>query len=384
MRSRGKTHGPGDVPPPMRRSHLLLAVASLLLAAPLAAQDVVLLQAAGPPVAPGATFSVLLQNQSDHLIPYSSDDCVLRVLRTSGELVDTPALPAVGCSPAGLLFPLQVAEIVLQAPNETGTFALLYPFAGRAVLGVDVGGGSAGAPQIVVHPADAVHVETTHAHDFARPGATPWGLANLGAADHAFGPGDRIEILAPGGSVPLSTQTLDALVARAGQVLQVELATLGLAPGPYTVRTTWSDPVAGPTTVTHGVRAAGSGIDLHLPAGHVVPSGGSVRLAVAVADFAAAPVYAIALGVQPGSTPLPGGFAVPLALDGLALASLQGLGGFLVNHVGVVPAATGAFADIQLVHPGLPSVAGLEVRAAAVSFDGSAFGASQPELIRFE
>jgi len=367
-----------------RSLRLRPALAALLLASSLAAQDVVLLPTSGPPVAPGATFSVLLQNGTDGMIPYALGDCALRLLRPTGELVDSPAVPAMPCLGAAQLFPLQVAELVLQAPAEPGTYAVLYPYAERAVLRVDVGGGAAGAPEIVVHPADAAHLETTHAHDFALPAETPWQLANVGAADHAFGPSDRIELFSPGGSTPLATLALDGLVARAGQVLQVELPTLGLAPGPYDVRTTWNDPVAGATSVSHGVRAAGSGIDLHLYDGHVVPSGGSIDMAVAVADFAAAPFYAIALGVQPGSTPLPGGVDVPLAIDGLVLASLQGLGGLLTNHVGVVPPATGVFGGIRLAHPGLPSIAGVEVRAAAVSFDGVAFGASQPELVRFE
>jgi len=161
-----------------------------------------------------------------------------------------------------------------------------------------------------------------------------------------------------------------------------------------------------PVIERHGIQPqATRSVDLHLPAGKVIPWGGSVSVGVAMGGFPPTGwpptwpnlVYGVLLGYLPGSSPLPGGAVLPLVADPLLLASLNhGAWGVLSNHVGAatvlsaycahstlsIPAGSG----IQIRHPNLTAVYGLTVRMAGVAVDlkqPTAFAASQPEEITF-
>jgi hypothetical protein len=159
--------------------------------------------------------------------------------------------------------------------------------------------------------------------------------------------------------------------------------------------------VAGPVIREIGVRDYGRA-DLHLPDGHVVPFGSSIRVWLAFSSISvgmpASPAYALFLGTAPGTTPLPNGTLAPLAVnDPLVLASISGLGGLLTNHVGTATEVTGICLcdphpgayespDITLAHPNALGLSGAAIRIAGIVFEPSTgeWGASQPETIFLE
>jgi hypothetical protein len=212
-----------------------------------------------------------------------------------------------------------------------------------------------------------------------------------------------LSVYAPGGATPVGTTLLTSLPVPAQGVIQMPLPLQGVPPGPHTVEASWTDPGTGTALlVRHGIQLSAEPIaDLHLPAGKVIPLGGSIpaRLIVNRPGSVTTPtwIFALAVGFQPGGTTLPGGSIVPLVFDPLVAGSLaDGIGGLLTGNVGMTatigascghgvttfPGASG----ITLAHPNVPGLPGVTLRVAAVAFEPmtGTVAASQPEEITLQ
>ncbi len=354
---------------------------------PLALRDGLIHLTVPGPVQAGAVVTATLGNGMQQPLSYVLH-CEVRILRTTGELVSTPFYGGLACDQVLELGPGQITTFDFPAPQEAGTYVVLFPYGPRAAAKLEVGTPSAGALDLAFYPSQVEFPSIAHAVDFDDPAQTTWELANVGAADHAFQSGDRIELFTPGGTTPVAELDLSSLSVASGQVLQVALPVPGLAPGPYSVGATYADPGAG------AVVTVGSGIqprvephaDLHVDR-HVLSPGGVVDMSVVATGFpfesqSTDPLYLVLVGMDPGQTPF-GDAIVPLAAsDPLVAASIGGLGGLLTNHTGTISLFGGAAEGITLAHSA--SFAGTTLRVAALAINEDAVAASQPENIAVE
>lgn len=368
----------------------------LALAVVLPAQS---LTAPAAPVAPGFPVGIALNSGSGYTNTISGPRIFL--LHPEGELI-TP-LYATRISGAAPMIPSNVlsTEFVTvppAGPGSSGSFVLYFPLGQGAVARLDVGVPTADWPEIHVFPR-MVHMGFgTHRAGFSFPLISAvWALANCGATTHVFTAGDSLEIRGSDGTAVLVTQSLAGIPVPAGGITEITLPIAGFAPAPYLVRIAWDDPVAGPTVRTHGVRPL-SGADLHLPGGKSIPFGGSTTARVNLESAAATPpAFALAVGVAPGNSVLPGGMLLPLDFDALVLASLaNGLSGLLTGNLGVAIGPVGpcfcmsptawVSGPIGISHPGIPALGGAQVRVAAVGVDSvsGTIRATQGELLTLQ
>jgi hypothetical protein len=158
----------------------------------------------------------------------------------------------------------------------------------------------------------------------------------------------------------------------------------GLPPDPFTVEVFWNDPAVGALTRSIGIHASTLG-DLHVPGGRVVPLGGSIE---AYLEFSfppgLAPLAALMIGTQPGSTPLPDNEVVPLVAEPLVLASLSGGLGSVLQGSPAFPIPLGfvfcggycaptqlpgfILNGIHIAHPGA-AYSGMRFRLAGIARD---------------
>jgi hypothetical protein len=384
----------------MRNRIVRVAWVLVLCAAGLDAQTTLGVPAA--PVSPGVPFTVVLTDNSPSCIDILVTN-VLTLLQPTGEVI-TPELVGCGpisiCPPSGQPISLTYS-VPASGPGSSGSYVLLCPYGTGAAARLDVVTPSAGFPDIHAFPALMPHGPGAHHIEAPATPGSDWSFCNTAPQSHAISP--TIAILTPGGSVPVASAS-PALVVPANGVVQTSLPIAGLAAGPYTVEVQWFDPgVSGFVTVRHGIEiSSGVSIDLHLPGGKLIPSGGALPARLVVRDSFAVPFvatwsYALCVGVSPGSTQLPGGAIVPLVPDPFVLASItNGIGGLLTNNVGVttlqgVYCAHGVTSwsvasGIAIAHPNVPGVSGLGARVAVVAIDPAAqvFIASQPEDVTLQ
>ncbi len=389
----------------MNQRAFLLPLLSVL-AIPATAQHITLFPPAGP-VAPGATVLILGVNTSGTTL--LADGRPPRVLRADGRLVSHSLI---GCGSVGDLWgPGGVGYFQFRVPvsgrGAAGSFVVRFAlpdgFGGEAigVVRVDVAAASPTFPTIVMYP---TKVSSNGASHWVDPATNEqWEIANTSAQGHTFTAGDTIDVLAPGGTVPLARLSLAGTTVVPRGVTRLPLPLATLPAGPYSVQTTWTDPAVGPTTVEHGVLVgAGPQVDLQLPDGPRVPLGGSIEARLVV-DGPNHPLlgepsqpFAAAMCLLPGTTPL-GAAQLPLVFDPVLLGSLAtGAGGVLQNNLGATARVSVHCAHvgvphrvvegIVIRHPNLPGIAGLRLRFAAATFDlvGARFLASQPEWITFQ
>lgn len=338
------------------------------------------------PVAPGSTFPVTIFNNLAFNLGFPCD-LTLGLQHADGGMILYPS--AGDCSfsfPPGTSITVQFTAPA-SGPGSNGSFVLdVY----GAAVRLDVGAPSPSFPAI--HGCPAGIFNRFGGHQSHSIWAHHWQVANTGVAPHTFGAGDQIRIFAPGGTVPLAVASLAGHTVPGQSAASGPLPVAGLAPGPYTVEMTWLDPATNATmSVRHGIQSDLSKIDVGLPGGHVIPSGGVLPISLAIGAFPpfTLPVYAFCIGIAPGSTPIPGAGAIPLVLDAAVSASLaNGVGGLLVANVGVaVPYSFSVLyagyyvaAGVGVTHPG-PAFSGLTVRGAAFAFEltQGVFGVSQGE-----
>jgi hypothetical protein len=363
---------------------LLFASLAVLALPTQAAGQVLLLPP--QPVAPGSVISVTLINDTGFLLYHSCGAYPFWIQHADGS-----AVIHVHWS--------DCFEVLL--PNSTTTFNFLLPASGpgssgsfvfraySAAVRLDVGTASASFPAIHAAPREIGEAWDGHTVLFT-PNFPSWAISNTGTGSHTFGAGDVIRIFTPGGVVPVATMNLAGIAVPPLQSVALVLPIAGLVPGPYTVEMSWLDPGVGSAmTVRHGIREHAR-MSLDLPGGHEVPAGGALPVEFSIRTFPwnSPAHYAFCIGALPGSTPMPGGFSVPLVLDAVVLASLvDGIGGLLTNNVGALPPLGSPFnfffaTGIGITHPG-PAFSGVVVRAAAVAFDPitQLYGASQGEDI---
>jgi hypothetical protein len=347
------------------------------------------------PVPAGVPFTaVVTPPASDCIDPLVSN--VLALLQSTGDLI-TPTL--VGCGPVS--FCSFGAPISVQftppasGPGSNGSFVLLCPYAGGAAARLDVLAPGAGFTDIHAFPAALPHGPGGHHVDVPGGGAE-WVLANTATVAHTVSV--TIDVFAPGGTVPVASAT-QLLIVPAGGLVQATLPLAGLPLGPYTVETRWFDPgTQSNVTVRHGIETAtATSLDLHYPAGKVIPLGGSLPARFAVRDVTGwwvSPTwsYLFCIGVLPGTTPLPGGAIFPLVPDVVVIASItDGIGGLITGFAGQT-ISEGVYcahsfnwwataSGISIAHPNVPGLSGLGGRTAVVAYDpaGQVWAASQPE-----
>jgi hypothetical protein len=275
-------------------------------------------------------------------------------------------------------------QIPAVGPGSSGSFVAYHHYPPGLAARLDVGQPSANFPAVHTLPEGIERGYGSHMPWSSLSAATStWAFVNTSAAVHIFAPGDSIRVYTPGGTAPVLTFQLAGLTVPAGGKLGIPLLN-PLAPAPYTVDVTWLDPLGGMVTRRIGVHGD-SLSDLHLPGGNSLPIGGTVSAIVQFGSVATGPVvpgYALLVGFQPGSTPLPAGAILPLVPDTLVLASLSGgLAPFLANTPGtavVMPAPGcvgycgpgGSFVNlgatgIALSHPG-PFLSGWVLRLAGL------------------
>ncbi|MEM7202306.1 MAG: hypothetical protein AAF628_18695 [Planctomycetota bacterium] len=362
-----------------------------------------------PPTAgPGDAVIVRVTNDTGQPF-FFPRSCGLRVLRHTGELVSnglaipglpTTLLPGQVCdSPRGML-PGQFIDIPLLTPTEPGSYTVVFVWGNRGAARLNIVAPAADARQLSVYPSTVRWPQRAHAHDFTDPTNTTWEVANVGTEPHTFGPGDRLELRAPGSGLALATLDLDGVTVRGGGVTSVALPSPGLAEAPYEVYVTYDDPGVGRRVVTtNGIRPLGARVELHLLGGQDITRAKPLEMGASLTDFAASssgdPLFLLMLGLAPGTSPLPGGITLPLALDGVAVESARsGLFGLLSGSAGSIPNIypegfpfyEAAVSGIALRHPGLPALSGLQLRVAvlAVDTEQTTWGASQPGRITFQ
>jgi hypothetical protein len=353
------------------------------------------LQAPLAPVTPGVAFPVVLRNDTPDRIRF---DCGPFLLwQPTGERIGpllnsglsceldpgnqttlTFATPATGPGSSG--------SFVLQAEVFGGPLAVQRSIAAARI---DVG---------TTTPIPGTHVLPGWHFGVAFGTGTSFQLdvANLTAATQQI-TALTVDVLAPGESAPRSTTTMTGLVIPAARARAIDVPLDPLAPGHYTVRARWVDPVtATPQTRTFGLRDIDGIMRLQLPAGRAVPRSGAVPVEFLVRPLrrGAATPFVFVLGTLPGVTPLPGGDVAPvLATDPLLALSLSGV--LLSGGAGVtlaIPVRVGhnIFAaqhatGTRIVHPDIPAALGLRVRVAGLLIDTAWPGvfATQAEEVVF-
>jgi hypothetical protein len=385
----------------MIERNLRCLVVMVLIVSAVSAQMTLTVPAA--PVSPGVPFTVTLIDNG----PACGFDLLvtnlLTLMQPTGEVI-APELVGCGpvsiCSSSGQPHLLQYT-VPASGPGSSGSFVLLCPYASGAAARLDVVAPSAAFPDIHTYPAQMPHGVGAHHIETSFAGNNDWEFANTAAVPRSIAP--TIDILAPGGSVPIVSASVTLLVP-AGGVVRTTLPLTGLPAGPYTVSVQWFDPGLGAaTTVRHGIELSSiTSLDLHLPGGKLIPVGGSIPARFAVRDlssFWTVPTwsYLFCVGILPGSTPLPGGALVPLVPDVVVIASItDGIGGLLTNNVGVT-SPQGAYcahavttwataAGISIAHPNVPGVSGFTAHVAAVAFEpgSQVWAASQPEDVTLQ
>jgi len=356
------------------------------------------LQVPPTPVTPGVPFTVVLTNHTSICIDTGVTN-ILTLLQPGGELI-APVL--VGCGPMATCL-RNGGKVNLQytapasGPGSSGSFVLLCPHGSGAAVRLDVGTASKVFPDIHCYPTAIPHGPGGHHLTFPAGQGSEWEFACTASQPRIISP--TLRIFRPGASVPVASTSFPSLMISANGVARVSLPLTGLAAGPYTVQTDWIDPgTTGPISIRHGLSlSAGTDLDLHLPGGPVVPRGGSISARIALPLQSPRPPaswpYVVAVGYHPGTTPLPGGVIVPLALDPLVIASvLNGINGLLTANVGNTTSASVYCAHsvtyfpvasgIRIAHPG-PVLSGLRLRVGALAVNPGAGpdAASQPEEI---
>jgi len=377
----------------------LLALGLLTLVVGFAPAQVTL-QIPISPVQPGVAFTVVLTNNTSTCIDLSRTN-VLTLLQPGGELI-SPVL--VGCGPVGTCLVNGGKAIIgftppATGPGSAGSYVLLCPHAGGAAVRLNVGLPGSGFPDIHAYPFAIPHGPGGHHIPFP-PGAGSWEFANTASTARVIAV--KLQLFRPGRSTSVATSLLSALAIPANGVTRVSLPLTAFAAGPYTVQAEWIDPGTSSTvTSRHGIElSSGTSVDLHFPGGRHVARKASITARIAVpraSPQAPAPwPYVLAVGYQPGTTKLPGGSILPLAIDPLVVASVvNGINGILSSNVGATsstsvycahsvtyyPTATG----IRIAHPG-PVLSGLRLRVGAIVIDPgtNAITASQPEEITLQ
>lgn len=350
--------------PSCRPAALVVGLALLTagLTTSLTAQPV-RLQLPTTPVQPGVPFTVTVLGSFT-----STDGPQLFLLRPTGELI----APFVwGWGPAGGAAG-PITHFLFTAPatgdGSAGSFVLWFPAGSNsAVARLDVGTASV----IATTHLFPMWVASSHATDM-------FCLTNTGAAQQVLRSG-RIDLFAPGGTVSLAGIDLTGYVIDAGGVRFIPLPLAGLPREPMVVRATWVDSAGISRNATHGVQAQvypPVEPDLQLPGGRDIARGGAipVRIVCTPSASAAARFYAIVLGAAPGTTLLPSGQHLPVAIgDPFVLASLSNGLGIIDNGVGTTRSEsvrwghsvrTVHIAEGRIRHPNIPGVLGLRLRAA--------------------
>lgn len=346
-------------------------------------------------VSPGDPVTATVANDTGTSMFFGSG-CELRVLRHSGELFSPTLIPPQLCDGMAGIPSGSSAVYQLTAPSEPGGYTVLFVPGNRAAARLIVGVPDDAPQQLAIYPSRVLWPQAAHQVDFANPDLSTWEIANTGAQPHTLGSEARVDLFTPGGTSPAASISLAGIHVPAGKVTAFTLPIAGLNPGPYSLEAFHDEPALARVVRTRsGIRDLGSAVELHMTTGHDLRPGGGLEMAISLSGFPASgtgpdPLYALLIGFVPGSTTLPGGVALPLVLDGLAAASLTGLGGLLVHNVGRVPnvygpeayfAFDGTVSGISLSHPGIPAVSGLELRMAVIGVDATltTWGASQPE-----
>jgi len=382
----------------MRRCGLVLILALTILSGAGSAQT---LDLGGVTFPPGSFGTAVVTNNTPSFISYATG-CALKALTPDGQLRNVTLQGSLACDTSQFMAPGSQHTLSFVTPFSPGTYILLFDgtlfgVRTRAAERLDVGIPVLAAPYLALYPTRMTDPAEAHAMDFYDPGQTPWEIANFGPSIHVFGAGDQIKILTPGATVPSAVMQLSGFVVPAGGVLEFPLPVGNLAPGPYTIESSWFDPgISGTRVVTHGVRSVSTWVDLHLNSGSILTASNPINATLVVrkpgSPSPSTAIYAFLLGMIPGSTTLPDGVLLPLNSDDYLLnVTLFGdLGGLLTNHVGVLPAQPIPFLPtlvqgITLQHPG-PAFSGWKIRGAALVLDPSSgqISASQPEIITIQ
>lgn len=285
-------------------------------------------------------------------------------------------------------------EIPLSGPGSSGSHVLLLDSAPRVLTRVDVGVPDAEFPALHAWPERMPKLFWSHSARF--DGTDVWEIGNASDHDHVLTSSDFVEVRSADNQLSAYV-TLEGVAVRSGRTARVPLPLEGLPPGPYTVQMVWTDPDTGSLErVHHGIQWD-SRVNLHVPGGRDVPVGGETTIHVACREFfETEPLYVVALGLLPGTTPFPAGTFLPLAPDTVLVQSLaNGLGGLLQNYIGETQQFTefygwnGGYSTaegITLAHPSDTTPVQMELRLAAFAFEPETpdFAVSQMELIRFE
>jgi hypothetical protein len=336
------------------------------------------------PVTPGATFTATIFNDTGDFLYMSCGGSPLWLQHEDGSGVTRPVgTDCLMAIPPNATMPVWFATPAT-GPGSSGSFALRAFFAAARL---DVGAASPAFAAIRGYPPQIGSYY--NAHTVAFPANIPnWEFNSTATVAHTFGATDFVRVYTPGGVVPVAAASLAGVTVPPQRSLQGFLPLAGLVPGPYTVEMTWLDPGTGTVlTSRHGIQNGGN-VSVELPGGHVIPSGGSLPVALGMTSLPwnASTHYAFCVGVLPGSTPIPGGFFMPLVADAAVLASLaDGIGGLLMNNLGVVPPPASPWSPafvtgLGVAHPG-PAFSGMVVRAAAVVLEpiSQYYGVSQGE-----
>lgn len=366
--------------------------AALAFAAILPAQQLTL----SPVVAaPGQVVTVSLLNNTGGFLaaPLS---CESTVMFHSGELASALFVPGQPCDAIWGLSPGQTQVWQILAPDAPGSYVVTFDpmFGLRAVARLDVNVPTPNAQQLTFFPKGIHFPQSAHQMDYSDPSSRPWQFCNVGASSHMLTSGDRIEITQPGSSAVIRTLDLSGVTVMPGLATDVYLPVAGLAPGPYTVIASFFDPgVGGVVSTRSGIQATGSLVDLHRLGRRELAPGETVELGVTMINFPTPndtpPFYFLMLGGMPGSTPLPGGKVLPLAVDGLMRASLAGIIPGLANNIGTVPNEIPVpifyhgTVRATMTHPAIPAASGLVLRVGVLGLDAglTVWEASQPEEI---
>lgn len=267
-------------------------------------------------------------------------------------------------------------------PGSFGSHVVFFPELGGAVARLDVVAATPGFPSIHSFPRRIHLGPGSHFATFSGAIGAPrdWAFGNVSNTNFTFPAFSVLEVLSADNTAVLATLPLSGILVPAFSVTTVPLPILNPEPSSALIRTSWNDPVAGPITRICGVHPARSA-DLHLPAGREIAPNSSLPVKLHLESVSGlAPLYALAVGIQPGNTVLPGNVIAPLAFDALVQASFDnGLSGLLSNHIGAAqnsiitcfcpPGLDWMARNIGISHPNLPFLSGVQVRVAAVSLD---------------
>jgi hypothetical protein len=374
-----------------------------LLAISLSAQSISVTN----PVAPGAHVIAAFVNTPPGA--GASGGGELRLMSDDGEMIH-PVLA--GCGSVGDVLSLWVTgtlaiDLPATGSGTQGSFLLRAAFPSltnfqntvSAVARLDVGAPSASFASLHFYPAQAHRNGGSH---WARPAdAFHWEISNVDQVPHTLTATDFLTLHAPGYAFPFATVPLQGLVVPAGQGIQIALPIGNLPIANLVVHSHWQDPAVGPRQTSLGLYVADApALDLQLPSGHTVPPQGSLPIVLASGTSLSSPpparLYALAFGILPGVTPLPGGGELPLVYDFVVAQSLaNGLLGVIDHPIGVTTSEYSFCAHRQnsntiarglhIVHPNVAAVQGLVLRCAAITIDPSSLviQASQAAEVQF-